>query len=293
MDEPQTTRIFFVTLNNVRDALPHEGEENAEIIWEMYVNGYMTRCLAMFSDIRKAEEFGSVRSVRQNFIDLAIAYDAFLAHSGGSTVVLRDAAQSGVDHMNIDTENATAHSFRNKTRNSRGYAWEHCLFIKGQGLYERVESKGYKVTQPEEKDYGLRFVEDGTPKDGETANKINITFRLGSSKKLSSMIFDESAGKYTFTQYGMAIDEKNPELFENVFVMFAKVSNQGEYHVANLIGSGDGYYACNGKIIPIQWHHDNETDPITFTLTDGTQLEQGVGNSYIAIVPLKSTVEWE
>ena len=65
------------------------------------------------------------------------------------------------------------------------------------------------------------------------------------------------------------------------------------YHVAELLGTGDGYYACNGKIIPIKWHREKDEEPFTFTLTDGTPLEQGIGNSYIAIVPLISTVEWE
>ena len=58
-------------------------------------------------------------------------------------------------------------------------------------------------------------------------------------------------------------------------------------------GSGDGYYACGGKLIKIQWHHENPADPFTFTLEDGTPLVQGIGSSYIGICPLKSTVEWE
>ena len=65
------------------------------------------------------------------------------------------------------------------------------------------------------------------------------------------------------------------------------------YHVANLEGTGDGYFACGGKIIPIKWIHENATDDFSFTLADGTPLVQGVGNSYIGICPLKSTVEWE
>ena len=80
--------------------------------------------------------------------------------------------------------------------------------------------------------------------------------------------------------------------FENVIVMFCNVYNDGVYHVAELVGSGEGYFACGGKLIPIRWHHENMEDPITFTLTDGTPLRLGVGNSYIAIAPLTSTVEW-
>ena len=59
------------------------------------------------------------------------------------------------------------------------------------------------------------------------------------------------------------------------------------------MGSGDGYYACGGKIIPMKWHHENATDPFTFTLENGDVLVQGVGNSYIGVVPMSSNVEWE
>ena len=87
--------------------------------------------------------------------------------------------------------------------------------------------------------------------------------------------------------------EENLEAFENVFVILTKVTNDGVYHVADLDGSGEGYFACGGKIIPIQWHHESETDTITFTLTNGNPLIQGIGNSYIAIAPTASTVSYE
>jgi hypothetical protein len=65
------------------------------------------------------------------------------------------------------------------------------------------------------------------------------------------------------------------------------------YHIAELVGSGEGYFACGGKIIPIKWSCESEGSPILFTLADGTPLELGVGNSYIALAPLKSTVVYE
>ena len=110
------------------------------------------------------------------------------------------------------------------------------------------------------------------------------------------MKYDAQRGAYLFHQYGKAVyddAEKQDILFENVIVMFCKVENQSVYHVAELVGSGEGYFACGGKIIPIKWSHDSLDEPIRFTLTDGTPLELGVGSSYIAIAPLTSTVEWE
>ena len=152
-----------------------------------------------------------------------------------------------------------------------------------------------RVTASEEnKTYGLNFVEDGTPTNGEDAKLINITFRIKKeASKLTTMTFNEETGRYVYTQYGRDGSTDDPESFENVFVILDDVPNKGSYHVANLNGYGDAYYACTGKIIPIKWYHENETDPFTFTLIDGSPLEQGVGSSYIAIVPLESSVEWQ
>lgn len=295
MESPLETRLFLVTINNVPKALPHVGTDQADILFEMYINDYATRCLALYSDISQVETIGSVRSLRYNFTDIAIAYDAFIAHAGGSEVVLQDAKDCGIDHLNVDTSTSTSYSFRDEDRHSSGYSWEHCLFVKGEGLYNKIAEKGYKVTQEAGKTYGLNFTEDGTPAGGEDATLIEIGFKLDGHTKQSTMTYEESTGKYVFTQYGKGIDtatEEN-ERFTNVFIMLANVENSGVYHVADLSGSGEGYYACGGKLIPIQWHHENETDPFTFTLSDGTALEQGVGNSYIAIAPLKSDISWE
>jgi len=296
LEEAQTTRIFGVTINNIPAALPHIGVSQADLFFEMFVNDYATRGLALYTDITKVERIGSVRSLRYNFTDLAIAYDAVIAHAGGSDEVLGDARRNDIAHINISTDSSTSYSLRDKDRYSNGYAIEHCLFAKGEGLYKHMEEKGYRVTRKTDKDYGLHFTEDGTPEAGEAASKINITFNLKGNKKLTTMTYSEDLGKYIYTQYGKQADsvkEENLEAFENVFVIITKVRNDGVYHVADLLGSGEGYFACGGKIIPVQWHHEAETDAITFTLTNGNPLIQGIGNSYIAIVPTTSTVSYE
>ena len=234
--------------------------------------------------------------MRYNFTDLAVAYDAVIAHAGGSDEVLKDANRSKVTHFNISTDTETTYAVRDKGRLNDGYAWEHCLFAKGQGLYDYLEKEGKRVTRDETKEYGLNFTEDGTPADGTDAGKIDIIFNLYGNKKQSTLTYSADLGKYVFTQYGKQIDsvkEENLEAFENVFIILAKVTNKDVYHVADLLGSGDGYYACGGKVIAIRWHHAKESDPITFTLADGTPLFQGIGNSYIAIAPTTSSISFE
>lgn len=296
LEQPLTTRIFGVSVNNVPGALPHVGVAEADMVFEMYINDYCTRLLALYTDIRQVETIGSVRSMRYNFTDLAMAYDAFIAHAGGSDEVIRDANREDVDHFNLDTGSQTTYSFRDTRRQASGYSWEHILFAKGPGLYEHAEKKGFRVTQEADRTYGLTFVPDGTPEDGEEAAKIEITFRHDGHKKQSTLTYSEELGQYVYTQYGKqpdSVTEETREAFENVLIIITKVRNKDVYHVAELEGSGEGYFACGGKLIPIRWHRENPEDPITYTFEGGTALPLGVGSSYVAIVPTTSTAQWE
>lgn len=289
-------RIFGVTIDNVPSALPHVNMNQADMVFEMYVNDHATRCLALYSDITAVEKIGAVRSLRMNFTDIALGYDAIIAHAGGSNMVIRDANKNGIDHFNVDVSDESYYALRDRERMSQGISRVHSLVAKGSGVYKYAENEEMRVTLDETKDFGMQFSENACPADGTDANTINITFKHGSAKKVSTLTYAPDLSEYIYTQYGKKADSvkaENLETFKNVFVVLAKVTDVDVYHVADILGSGEGYFACEGKMIPIQWHRENDNDTFTFTLADGTPLVQGIGSSYVAIAPLASTVSAE
>ena len=298
LDEPYTGRIFAVTISNIRDALPHYGTMEADILMEMWVNGSIIRDLALYTDVSKAEAIGSVRSDRLMFNQIVKMYDAVLADAAGSDQVLNDAKNTGVNRMTIDTGDSTDYSYRAKDRVftfKPESKYEHTLFAKGAGLLDFAQKKGFSVTQPADKDYNLHFTEDGTP-EGETANSVNVTFTYRNNKKDTTMVYDESLGKYIYNQYGKAMvvgDTEDPECFTNVIIMLADITRGDVYYTANFTNGGTGYYANGGKIIPITWGCDGEESPFWFKTVDGQDLELGVGNTYMAIAPQDSPVTYE
>ena len=298
LDEPYTGRIFAVTISNIRDALPHYGTMEADILMEMWVNGSIIRDLALYTDVSKAEAIGSVRSDRLMFNQIVKMYDAVLADAAGSDQVLNDAKNTGVNRMTIDTGDSTDYSYRAKDRVftfKPESKYEHTLFAKGAGLLDFAQKKGFSVTQPADKDYNLHFTEDGTP-EGETANSVNVTFTYRNNKKDTTMVYDESLGKYVYNQYGKVMvvgDTEDPECFTNVIIMLADITRGDVYYTANFTNGGTGYYANGGKIIPITWGCDGEESPFWFKTVDGQDLELGVGNTYMAIAPQDSPVTYE
>lgn len=298
LDEPYTGRIFAVTISNIRDALPHYGTMEADILMEMWVNGSIIRDLALYTDVSKAEAIGSVRSDRLMFNQIVKMYDAVLADAAGSDQVLNDAKNTGVNRMTIDTGDSTDYSYRAKDRVftfKPESKYEHTLFAKGAGLLDFAQKKGFSVTQPADKDYNLHFTENGTP-EGETANSVNVTFTYRNNKKDTTMVYDESLGKYVYNQYGKVMvvgDTEDPECFTNVIIMLADITRGDVYYTANFTNDGTGYYANGGKIIPITWGCDGEESPFWFKTADGQDLELGVGNTYMAIAPQDSPVTYE
>lgn len=293
LDAPFTDRIFANTVSNMQDNLPHVGVTQADILIETFVNkNNIIRCLALFSNIEDVEAIGSTRSTRPIFNQIAQHYDLVLSHAGGSSQALDDAKSRGIDNFNIDSWEVSSQgtSYRD-TEYNRTY--ENTLFGVGSGIKAYAEAQGVQMNL--ERDYGLEFTENGTPADGETADTISLVFTFEGAKKETVMTYDAEAGKYVFNQYGQVMKDQitdETEMFTNVIIMNTQISTTGIYHIADFNAGGTGYYANGGKIIPITWTCDADTEPFRFFHEDGTPLEIGVGNSYIAIAPDGSPVTY-
>ena len=294
IDAPYTGRVFAYSISNTSDALPHVGAIYADVVMEMFVNNTVVRCLGLYSNIAEVDAIGSTRSTRLMFNDIAQHYDAILCHAGGSDQVLNDLNARGLDNFNVEYNNAVTYgaSYRDSIY-GRGHL--HSLFGVGTGLVAYAESRGWRLTQPEDKDYGFLFTEDGTPADGEDAEKISITITYSNIYKETIMSYDAELGKYVYYQYGQKMTDQitgEPESYENVVVMFTGLSMNGNYQVTDFTQGGEGYYACNGKLIPITWTCDGDDAPFRFFTADGEPLAFGVGRTYIAITDLGSKITW-
>lgn len=290
--EPFVNRLFAVSTNNVSPALPHIGTSQADILYELLVDaGGSTRCVAIYSDVSQVPKLGSIRSARTYLVNVAYAYNAIFIHVGGSSFGNDRIKELGMAHLDHD---AKSPFYRDQARLSAGYALEHTMVVSGEDAAAYAKEKGYDLTVAPDTTYGLHFVEDATPSNGESAEEITITFLPGSKK--TTMTYNAEDGLYYGTQYGKDFkDENNGQLlsFKNVFILHAdtRIGPDGVHRFTNLSGEGKGYYATGGKLIPIKWHHEKDADPFTFTLEDGTPLEQSVGTSYIAVIGLSGSIK--
>lgn len=287
----QLNRPYAVVINNIKAALPHHGVSQADIIYEMLAEGGITRCLAVFTDISGVEKLGSIRSARTYFIDLAKAYDAILVHAGGSGYAYDEFAKSGWAHLD-GIQGASKYFYRDQARLSKGVAKEHTLFTTGEKILAAAEAKKLKTVRDEAMDYGLTFNEN-VDLAGDAANKVTLNF---TKKRDTIMTYNPETGLYEgYQQGGDYIDGNTGETmtFKNVIVLHARTSSDGYRMFADLVGTGNGYFACNGEMVAIKWSRKSAKQPFVYTLKDGTPIELGIGTTYVGILPNTSSVDFE
>lgn len=284
LEEVTALRPYAIMVNNLSKAVPQCGISKADMIYEIIAEGSVTRFMAIFHDLRDVDVIGPVRSVRPYFYRVAQHYGAILSSAGGSDEAIDLIKKEGYDYLNGIAGAGNAFYRDEWRRENRGY--EHSLMTTGEKLMKAAEKAGIPTTA-ENVNYGLTFTAENLTA-GETANEITIWFYNNGKK--TTMKFDPASGLYAMSQHGAASVDANddsPIVFRNVVVLEADSSikdSKGHLEV-QMTGTGKGYYARDGKIIPIQWSRESNSDPYVYTDEAGNPISFGVGKTYVAITP--------
>ena len=291
LETPLTARPVGVVINNIAEAQPLHGVGQADIIFETTAEGggSITRLIGIFTELGEVEKVGSIRSARTYFDSIARSFSAPLVHCGGSDYALNELAINGQPHIDARFYEGT-YFYRDAERKAMGYAQEHTLFAKGASLMNLLDEKGIATTVEPDTQYGLTFEKDVKP-EGETAN--HISFRFSAGGKYTIMDYDQAAGCYHGTQKFVNgkersfADANTAEYvdFENVIIIYTRITSDGYRVFAKLDGEGDGYFAANGSITPIRWHRaDDGNANFTYTYPDGTPVTLSIGKTYVGIL---------
>lgn len=302
LETPYLGRPVAVMLNNIKQAMPQHGVSQADILYEVLAEGGITRCMGIFSDISAVEKVGSIRSARLYYVQLAQGYNALYVHFGGSDEALT--YLKSIKWHEMDGMKGDKCFVQDKDRLKKGYSSEHTWFAVGSGILDYASRLGFTTSYEQEKTYGMTFGE--TLLVGQAVNKVKVYFNWGStpSGKATTLTYDETTKNYYAFQSGGNhgngsdyIDGNTNETisFRNVVVLRASssVQSNGKLLTVETTGTGTGYYACNGQMLPIKWSRASVNEPFSFTLENGNPLTFAVGKTYIAVVPTAAAVVFE
>lgn len=285
IDVNSKTRPYAVMINCHNGALPQAGLDNAYIVYELMVEGGITRMMALFKDV-DVNKIGSVRSARTQYFDYIYENDAIYVHAGGAPDALNRIASEKIADINPDG----VYGFRDK---SLGRATEHTLFTSTNLLKGAITDKSIKTTT--DKGNLLTYSKDQLDlskySSAKKADSVSIKY---SNYRTSNYKYDEANKTYLRSMN----DTKNTDLVtgkqytvKNIIAYSVPYSNYSvdgysAYQKIDNIGNGEGYYITNGYAVPITWSKSNKTAKTVYKIKEtGEELVVNDGNTYIQIYP--------
>lgn len=274
-------RTIAVVIDNVGDARPQTSLNEAMLVYEAYVEGGLTRLLAIYKN-SSVDTIGPVRSARPVFIDYALENDSIFVHYGGS-----DRALEEVEELDIDNVNGIVTPSNVFWRTSQKSA-PHNALISIANIWAYAEKQGYRTTTTERN--VLNYVTDAvTLDDGITATTINIPY---SGIKVKYVYNTETETYDRYVDGSITTDWLTGETIttKNIIITFAnnyttsEENGYGRQEIEN-IGTLDGYYITNGKAISIKCEKTSRTSKTVYKDLEGNEIEVNDGNTYIQIVP--------
>ena len=283
-------RPVAVLVNNVEAALPQLGISKADIIYEIPVEGDVTRLMALYADYTAVAKICAVRSCRYYFPAYSQGYDAFYVNWG-----IDDSIAYYLEALNLDQydgmNNAGGLFGRDQDRLNAGYSLEHTGYFDGTRFAEVVQAEGRRTDLNEDKK-GTAFQFNGMDEqlkpEGQDCKNVNINFGAATA----TLTYDEGSKTYLKQINGkpqMDGSDNTQLAFTNVFVLETDISVRDDigHKEINWFGGSDyvGYYVSNGGMQKIHWSKEanNENSNLRFYDESGKEIKVNRGKSYIAV----------
>lgn len=290
-------RTIGVMIDNVGDAVPQTSLNKAMIVYEAYVEGGLTRFLAIYKNAGNIETIGPTRSARPVFVDYILENDSLFVHYGGSARALGDVKSLGIQNLN-GIESPANVFWRTSEKKA-----PHNALTNTERIWNYVDKVGYRKTTNERN--VLNYVTDEVSlEEGAVANTINIPYS-NSTKSSSNLrvkyVYNEETGLYErYAGENVQKDWLTGEILttKNIIITVAKNyttdedGGYGRQEIEN-IGNLDGYYITNGRMIQIKCYKEKRASRTVYKDLEGNEIKVNDGNTYIQVVSpeMKITVE--
>ncbi|MCL2051606.1 MAG: DUF3048 domain-containing protein [Lachnospiraceae bacterium] len=291
--ETKATRPVAIVVPNSRTASQY-GLSKASILYEVNVEGSMTRLMAVWEDWSNLDKIGNIRSIRDYFAYWAFEWDAFFIHFGGpfyaDGILNRDSTH------NIDCLRYSGAYFRDTAKNTVDNA-----FTNTETILSSLDHFGYSLDyRPGITDEPhFSFADPGSPNDlsqylnAAVANNIDMSSAYPVTN--CYFVFNAETGLYERFQHlsgendGPHLDLMNGEqlTFKNVIIQytyFEQRDQQGYLAFQCHDTTRGGWFFTNGKGIRINWQKTGDYDPTRYFDENGNEIELNMGKTMILIV---------
>jgi DUF3048 family protein len=282
-------RPMIVKISNAPPLVrPQAGIGAADLVYEYYVEGGLTRFSAIFYG-QAPNRVGSIRSARLIDLQLVPMYGALLAFSGAS---------SGVEDL-LNTSDFADRLYKGVLF-GLPYFWRdetievpHNLFMNPNALWQLASDQG-KNQRPNL--HGMAFLQDPPPGGSAPATDIDLRYRATRVR----WKYDAENGRYRRWADGEGHFDANTlqqVTAENVVIIYAdheytdivesQFQDSVSYSIAiALQGEGNAILFRDGRRYDGRWVRANRDDMLGLQTRDGQTLYFKPGNTWFQVVRL-------
>jgi len=287
--EPHPRPIAIMIENHSR-ARPQSGLDRADIVYEMLVEGGITRFMTVYFKEDDAKVIGPVRSCRDYFVDRSLEYDAIYVHCGSSQAGLKKIKLLQVDHL--DEMMCRKAFWRDKKRRAPHNLYTSLQKIRGEIKRRSFRndttwgSTGYKRKQS---------VIPGVKKLLFNPNRISTVAINYHPRYIVSYSLSALTGRFLRFINGKphkdAVTGKQlatPNIVIQV-VDSKVVDKEGRLDI-QFSGEGVATYVLGGSVIGGVWKKLNPVSSTTFLDQDGKAVKFLDGPIWIQVIPGRAKV---
>ncbi len=296
VDDPATLERcpLAIKVSNAPTAVrPQAGLNQADLVFEHYAEGGVTRLTAVFLG-QEPSMVGSVRSGRLIDLEIPAMFQAIFAYSGSSAGVGETYKKSDLWPDQIASPWSASSAFY---RRDLDKAYEHTLFVNPSELWAEAERRDISGR----KDLDGWIFDESPPPGGQPVTDFQILYQAGISQV--EWVYDEASGRYRRWQGGAQhTDELSGAQLTaaNVIVVAANhvetdiledTWGGGHYSIeVQVWGEGPVSIFRDGQRYDGIWRRPERHKPLTFWTQDGQeQIPLKPGNSWLQMVPLGFT----
>ncbi len=285
---PEGQRITAVMVNNLTAARPQRGLSAAQMLFEIKVEGGITRFMAVYNDYKDIKEIGPIRSGRDQFFRLILPWQALYIHEGQSIVMQQYAIDYDYGSLN---NNDGANGYRDYGRvnyagasyNSGTLALEHTMYTSGENIGKYIQSNSVDMNRTYNSTF-FNFVDyrqQNTVRTLDQGPDANLTVKgepvvqdgqfvsiTHSQSYKTRFVYDDASKTYKMQQYYSTdgawrdtVDEGNDNqqlAFTNVLTLYTDIHVYPGHEAKDLqyveySWGGIGYYCYGGKCEKVYW----------------------------------------
>ncbi len=281
-------RAIAVKIDNHPSARPQSGVQEANMVYELLVEGGLTRFIAVFHD-GDSEYVGPVRSLRPTDSTLVIYLDAPLQISGGQDWIQSLSRSRGLKLISDDRVS----TYRIGSRRS-----PHNLYATTLKMRSTADRRGWSDDAPEP------IFTFGTPTPALTrATEVTMDW---SDRPEVVWRFDEELGAYLRFNRDTAHDwlardgEREQIAADTLLVLTARAytaspssGNGSSVPALDTLGTGSALLFYGGGLIKGTWERDSYDEPFSLKLPSGNEMVLPAGKLWISVFPTSGSLDWE